>query len=154
MSVLDRAMASDAIARVSPYIESLFSGPAKRTHLHVVVGTRTDDGQVTYLASRSFGERSEWEHAYDDIADGKLAISARTGLSSREVQLMRPELLEEDDVMFWGSVVVGNIVVACSGVQPWFDEAIAYALAYLCRALVQNSLERIKEEARGDTYNS
>jgi hypothetical protein len=156
MSVLDRSMAAVGVRVVSALVRALFRGPAKRQHGHLIAGVRKDDGSAsTVLIEKSFGRRG-WAHRYDNIARKKFGISVRTGLSSREVQQMRPDLLEVDDTIYWGSAVVGNIVVAFSGIQPWFDEAISYALAYLLRALIQDRLEELKAsalEADADLYD-
>ncbi len=156
VSQLTYDIAERAIEFVSPYIRLLMeTGVAKRNDLNVVVALRhPSPAGYTVMAEKSFGDPDNWEHPYDKIAYGKTDISARTGLTSREVQLMRPELLERHDVMFWGNAVLGDIIVSCSGVQPWFDEAIANAIAWLCRALIQQDLEDHKANADGDRYDS
>jgi len=44
--------------------------------------------------------------------------------------------------------------VACSGVEAYFDEAIANMVAGWCRALIQHELEQRRASAMGDTYDS
>jgi hypothetical protein len=152
-------IAEQAIDLATPLIDGLMgSGVAKRQHLAVVVALRHADAtaEVEYktLAYQWYGERSEWEYEYDQIAFKKTDISARTGLTSRQVQAMQPELLEETDVMFWGNAVLGDIIVSCSGVQPWFDEAISNAIAWLCKALIQEEVERRRKYNSGNTYDA
>jgi hypothetical protein len=60
---------------------------------------------------------------------------------------MRPELLEMKDVVYWGSVIQGDIIVAGSGVQAFLDEAIAKSTLAICLALIQQKLEALKQAA-------
>jgi hypothetical protein len=150
-------MAERAISLAAPSIRRVLSEDAKRPHLHVIVGIRDPAGPYwSRLAERSFGDVDAWEHEYDAIAGGKFDLSGRTGLDSRVVQLTRPDLLEPGDIMFWGSVVRGTIVVAGSGVESYFDEAFAESIAGYCRALIQHELERLRKAAElvgGDRYD-
>ena len=151
--ILDQKMAEKAINLAVPSIELALQQVAKRVAMHVIVGTRELDGSGwNELATRSFG--NEWEIEFDIIAQGKFNISGRTGLDSRMVQLTMPELIDPEDVLYWGSVVRGTIVVACSGVEAYFDEAIANMVAGWCRALIQHELEQRRASAMGDTYDS
>ncbi len=158
MSLLTKEIAKEAIDLATPLILGLMDGDVtNRDDLHVVVAVNDDTpspNEYELMAERSFGEPYRWDHNYADIARGKTMITARTGLTSRQVQLMQPELLVDGDVMFWGNTLLGNIIVSCSGVQPWFDEAISNTIAWLCRALIQERMEALKADAEGDTYDS
>ena len=104
-----------------------------RKHLHVVVLDPcipyTEGAELPILFEYSIGNRVDWEcwhnKTFDDFARGKALISWRTGLSSREVVLMKPHLLRPGDVNLYGSAVVGGVVTGVSGVQPFFDEMFA-----------------------------
>jgi hypothetical protein len=153
MLVLDEKLALKAIELAGvPVAQALFKGPANRSHGQLIVGVRDVDGTGSVLATRTFGLPQDWQYPFDAIAEGKFNITVRTGLPSREVQFLHPELIEADDVIYYGSAIVGNIVVAYSGIQAYFDEVIAYAVAYMLRALVQNELET-RKQAGGDTYS-
>lgn len=131
---LTEAVANRAIDLAVPFIKGLIKDDlAKRRNCHIVVLNR---GEISfgspygdmYLAERSFGNRAKWEHPYDDIACNKAHVSNRTGLSTREVQMMRQDLLEPGDTVYFGSVVLGDIVVACSGFDAEVDELIAMTI--------------------------
>lgn len=141
--------AGRAIELSLPVIHELAAtGVIVRRDLHIVVGYREEDYLERYV-ERSLGDPAKWEYPYDKIAHGKAVLSARTGLSSREVQLVRPDLLEPGDIMYWGSVVSGNLVVACSGVQPHFDETIARIIVALyCGLLDEEVAERRMDESQ------
>ena len=118
------------IAFVLPGIANAMQNDnVKRKHLHVVALNPTvpysADADLPVLFEYSIGERSEWEWQYDKYARSKALISWRTGLSSREVLLTKPHLLCTGDVRLWGSAIVGGVVSAASGVQPFFDEMFA-----------------------------
>ena len=108
-------------------------GHVNRKHLHVVVLTPgisyMDSTALPILFEYSIGNRSEWQKwdgkTFDDFARAKALISWRTGLSSREVVLTKPQLLLPGDTRLWGSSVYGGVVSAASGVQPFFDEMFA-----------------------------
>lgn len=146
-----------AIDLATPLINNLMSeGVVTRRDLHIVVARRVlsiqeEDFQI--LVEKSFGG-SEWTAEYDVIARLKARLSARTGLSSREAQLMHPELLQEEDVMYWGSAIRGNLIVACSGVQPWYDEAISNIVLWLCLAHAQEKAEAKRGAVKGFTFDS
>lgn len=158
-SNLSKAIASQAVDLATPTVIALMdSGVAKRHHLCIVVATRGigpgNGHSYTVKASRKFGDPDEWENPYEEIALGKTAITARTGLSSRQVQLMQPELLLDYDVCYWGNTILGNIIVSCSGIQPWLDEAVSNTVAWLCRALIQERMDGLASAASGHSYAS
>ncbi len=158
MYAFNPLLAKHALAIATPFVDSILgSSVAKRQHMHIIIGrhdTTTTPWSWTQLAERSWGSPDEWEHNYAAIALAKGNLTARTGMSSRHVQLMQPELLELEDIMFWGSTILGNIIVAPSGIQSWFDEVIANAVAWTCRGLIQNGLEEVLAipERTSNTY--
>ena len=135
-------LAKKAIDLASPSIKETLNLVAKRFAGHLRVSSRVD-GEWTTLATRDFGDPSVWEGDYKRHATGKETISQRTGLSSREVQLLYPELLEPGDTVYYGSVVSpgGTIVVAFSGVEAYFDEMFAKLVLAAILALIQHTLE-------------
>lgn len=150
MAVFGKSHAELALNLICPLVEEfLVMKWIRRKDFHLIISRRESNG-YTILVERSFGDIDECLKKYGPIAEGKTEISARTGLSSREVQLMRPDLLEEDDVLFWGSAIEGDIIVAGSGVQPWVDEAISKSCLAICMALTQESFEKAKETAVRD----
>lgn len=146
-----------AIAVMRPSIELMMAHClVKRTHLYIMVAEIAPEFSSGYIlrAYESFGYPSDWEHPYDEIARGKTRISARTGLSSREVHTMRPHLLVPGDVKYWGNAIGPPFIVSCSGVEPWFDEAISNAVLGLCKALTQRRVERMRAADGSDFFGS
>lgn len=159
MTMFTEEDADKAILLVSPLIVKLLEeeGWIKRDQFHLIISRREPDGQYVILAEKSFGHSQECEEEsgirFKPIAEGKTAITAATGLSSREVQLMRPDLLEAGDVIYWGSVIQGDIIVAGSGVQPWIDEAISKSCLAICMALLQERVETLKKDAADEVLS-
>lgn len=112
-----------------------------RRHLHVVAlkpdTPFVEGAKLPVLFEYSIGDKSEWEHwdgrTFDDFARGKAALTWRTGLSSREVVLTKPQLLRKGDCALWGSAIIDGVIVGVSGVQPFFDEMFA---RMTCAALI------------------
>ncbi len=157
MSVFSERDAEQAIDLVTPLVEGfLEQGWIRRQDFHLIISRRLDDGSFEVLAEKSFGDKGACAK-YAAIAEGKTSISSSTGLSSREVQLMKPYLLQTNDVLYWGSAIEGDIIVAGSGVQPWVDEAIAKSCLAICMALIQQTFDGLKvmaEGAGGTHYDS
>jgi len=142
-----------AFRMAEPSIQLTLAETAKRVAGHLRVTARSyDKSRWVLLATRDYGSRAKWEHDYPGHATAKEAISQRTGKSTREVQLMHPEMLEAGDTVYYGSVVSpdGSIVVAFSGVEAWFDEMFASWVLTAILALIQHELER--QRAAGNEY--
>ena len=83
----------------------------------------------------SFG-KEEWTHKFDDIARCKALQLWHERNDDRTD--CRPLLLFPGDTPFWGGVKRHGIVVACSGVQPWFDKMISGMVADMIDAYAYN----------------
>jgi hypothetical protein len=149
MSLVTGAIAQEAIRLGTPTIEELLKRYGTGHDLYLLAARRNSDGTHQELAEKFFGSIEVCEATYKPIAHGKASISASTGLSSREVQLMRPELIEPGDVIYWGSVIQGDIIVSASGVQAFNDEAIATIVMTLIMALLQYIIERERKTVLG-----
>lgn len=79
---------------------------------------------------------------YERIAVEKAKVSWETGLSSRKVQQDAPFLYREGMTKWGGSVVENGLIVAFSGVQAVFDEAIAGTMLRWVVALCQDEMTR------------
>lgn len=97
------------------------------------------------LYEHAVGDRSKWDADYAAFARAKARISWNTGLDSHVVQTQRAHLLEPDDTILWGSVVVDGIVVGVSGANAYYDEAFAGTVAMCLRALVKDAREHYRE---------
>jgi hypothetical protein len=140
-------IADQAIQLATPSIRAALSGTAKRYAGHLRVSYRLD-GRWAPAETADFGDRFKWEHDYERYATSKEEISQRTGKSTREVQYLHPEQLEPGDTIYFGSVVSddGNIVVAFSGFEAYFDEMFAKWVLAICLALIEHSLSLVKTE--------
>lgn len=117
-------------AFVLPSIMSAIDGGhVKRPHLHVValmpgVPYNAND-PVPAFFEYQIGDPAEWEWPYEAYACGKARVTWRTGLSSRDVLMTKPHLMEAGDPRYWGSAIIDGVIVGVSGVQPHFDEMFA-----------------------------
>lgn len=138
----------------------------KREHFHIVVlvpGKGEDREKGFYehpnyllapvcLYELSVGEKSEWEHDYSYIARSK-AHQLWTDRNS-DRPMVTPHLLFSGDTPYWGGVKRRGIVVACSGVQPWFDQMISGIVADVLVALAHDAYENDEERKKGVDFLS
>ncbi len=137
---LTRGVAESAIVAA---VDMTFRAiPVKREMLHVVVLVPAmdfvSDSWPNYplkphcIAQMSFGDKAQWPHKFDEIAQCK-SLQLWHDRNNGGTDIM-PHLLILDDTPFWGGVKRDGIVVACSGVQPWFDRMISGITADICIA--------------------
>lgn len=145
--ILTPSLVREAYAVVVPQIVTILKERAKREHLAIVV-TATDaimerDPDKSfkddcYLVT-NLGDKADWEHDYEAVALSKAEKSVRTGKATAELE---PHYLVDNDTVYWGSVVIDDIVVACSGVEAYYDEMfsgwIATAVKALCKEKFAN----------------
>ncbi len=117
-------------AFVLPGIMSAIAGEhIKRPHLHVVAlkpGVKYNHTEhLPVLFEHQVGNPAEWQWPYNEYACGKALITWRTGLSSRDVIMTKPQLMEPGDPRYWGSAIIDGVIVGVSGVEPHFDEMFA-----------------------------
>ena len=144
--LLSSERAKQAIDMVLPAIrEAMESDLLKRRHLHIVIMNpatpphMVENGEEAILCEYSLGLPAKWENDYKSIARAKAIASWRTGQPTHALRETMPYLMvaneEHADSPYFGSAVLLGMVVAASGVQPWFDEWISYMVAAACRAL-------------------
>jgi hypothetical protein len=61
----------------------------------------------------------------------------------------KPHLLFSGDTPFWGGVKRDGIVVACSGVQPYFDRMISGMVADICIAYAYHAWATSRDKEKG-----
>jgi hypothetical protein len=83
--------------------------------------------------------RERWDVDYAAFARAKAATAWRTGHDGTWLLDRGVATLRAGDSLLRGSAVLDGIVVAVSGAQPWYDEAIALTVAAWLRAV---ALER------------
>jgi len=129
-------IARQAVELVKPSIETLFNR-TNRKELHIVImDPRVKPWESSFdeaiLYQESIVNSEKWEHPFDDFARNKAEQAWRHSQANIITQTRHPSSLREGDLPFYGSFVYGNIVVACSGVEQWFDMLISgwIALAF------------------------
>ena len=133
-------IAQQAIELVKPSITTLFAR-TNRQVLHIVImDPRIKPWEADFndaiLYQESIGETTTWEHPFDEFARNKAEQAWRNTQPNIVAQTMHPSSLKEGDLPFYGTFVYGNIVVATSGVEQWFDMLVsgwvALAFEQLC----------------------
>ena len=129
-------VAREAVALVKPSIVELFKR-TKRSELHIVImDPRLKPWESSFgdaiLYQEPIRSSAPWESPYDELARKKAEQAWRERQPNVVLQTSHPSSLREDDIRFYGSFVYGNVVVACSGVEEWFDMLISgwIALAF------------------------
>lgn len=109
----------------------LVGGLVKRPHLAVVVADATADSYEDAILYSGFynPEEQEPQYSFQNFAEMKAEVSWRTGLSTRVVVQLHPEMLQNGDIRYAGAIVYGGFVVAVSGLDDFDDEAIALQIA-------------------------
>ena len=145
---MDKSIADLALDMASPMIDGLIEFEViNRGELCVIVGIRDQNGQLDVLSTKRVGDRQDWQEDYEKIAYFKARKMAETGLNSREAVLLHPALTSSGDGIHWGGVTRDNVIVACSGVQPYFDEAISQAVLSLCLAIIEDKVVHSRQAA-------
>lgn len=150
------AIAKDAVELTIPSIQKLFER-TNRQELHIVImnpqlkpwETSFDDA---VLYETSLGTPESWSTPFDQLARKKAQQAWRESTSNIQLQTQHPASLREDDVLFYGSFVYGNIVVACSGVEQWYDMLISGWIALAIEQLTMHEYQTIKLKNPTQTY--
>lgn len=146
--ILTPALVREAVQMVRPLIDEMLTTETKRPHLAVVVtGTAAIidyDPEITFAENCLFvggiGNKELWEHDFIEIALSKAEKSVRTGAPTG---ILEPHYLRTGDTLFWGSDVLDDIVTACSGVEPFYDEMFSCWINAAVRALCKKKLAEL-----------
>jgi len=151
-----KQLAIDAIELVTPAIDNLFN-QTNRKELHIVImdpqlkpWESSFEGAILHEAS--LGKPNEWTIPFDQLARKKAQQAWREGSANINSQMVHPTSLRKEDVLFYGSFVYGNIVVACSGVQQWFDMLVSGWIAVAIEQLAMHEYQTQKVENPTQTY--
>ena len=141
MTLLTQEMVEDTMGFGVKILNILFEdGTISKPEAFISISMIDDKRALNYkeLAYRLIGDSDKWLYPYDEIARGKTKLSARTGLSARQVIDHHPELLCPSDVKYWGNTIVGNIIVSCSCCEHGsVDTIVTDAVAAKCLSLIQ-----------------
>ena len=140
-----QSMLSRPMCHVVVWVPSMPSGQADNT----------TNGPKSELAphclyERSVGEVAQWPRDFAAIARSK-ALQLWQDRNDNGTDVM-PHLLFPGDVAFWGGVKRHGIVVACSGVQAYFDRMIAGIIADLCVGLAYHAWMTSREKKEGSLF--
>jgi len=122
-------LAQDAVALVKPSIEKLFER-TNRQELHIVImDPRLKPWESSFedaiLYEESIQTLDEWEFPFNEFARNKANQAWRAGQANLATQSLHPSSMREGDLGFYGTFVYGDVVVACSGVEQWYDMMMA-----------------------------
>ncbi|PKF63305.1 hypothetical protein CW745_00160 [Psychromonas sp. psych-6C06] len=146
--ITHKQLAIDAIKLVTPAIERLFE-QTNRKELHIVVMNPTlkpweSSFDEAILYEISLGKPKTWTIPFDQLARKKAQQAWRDGSANVNHQSIHPTSLREGDLLFYGSFVYGNIVVACSGVEQWFDMLVSGWVAVAIEQLAMHDYQTNK----------
>lgn len=147
-----RGRAAEALARVLPMIEQAVTDPAVSGmgYLAIVVlapmpaadQARFDDAVVL---EHAIGDRSAWDADYLAFARAKARVCWEHGQDGRTLLQTMPQRVRPGDSLLIGAVYLDGLVVSVSGAHPWYDEAFAWSLATMIRALAHRDLATLAQ---------
>ena len=146
----------DAIDIVKPSIEKLFER-TNRKELHIVVMNPhlkpwEASLEDAILYEESLGNPGNWTIKFDHLARKKAQQAWRESTSNLTLHSQHPSSLRDEDLLFYGSFVYGNVVVACSGVQQWYDMLISGWIAVAIEQLTMHEYQTEKAENPTKSY--
>lgn len=146
---INQQTARRAIELVRPLIESGLRDPALigSGFLYIVImdpgltpGKRAFEEAI--LHEHAFGDRERWDADYAAFARAKAKSSWLSGMDSRHLQHVSPQLLHTGDALLPGGIWLEGIVVGVSGAFPCYDETYAGTIACFLRALAREARTR------------
>lgn len=143
MSVLlTRSDVEGVVRALRPSIELFLERFAKRQDLAILVLDPASANEPVPLYSLNLGNPDDWEYNYEYYAAGKAAVCLREKCDSDRVKSERPFRYQPGDPPYAGGVYVEGLVVACSGVEGYFDQMIAHWIAAGCRAIATHRFQK------------
>jgi hypothetical protein len=151
-----RELHEQAYALCKPAIDLLLEQYAKRKHYHIVVmDPRKKPWESSFrdavLAEFSEG-KDEWAHDYRKIARSKAEQAWRNQQANIITQMLAPATLRSGDTFYYGSFEYHGVIVACSGVEPYFDMLISGWIALAYQQLAQHYVETHKKAYPNEDY--
>ncbi|WP_413699841.1 hypothetical protein ACLKMH_21165 [Psychromonas sp. KJ10-10] len=141
-------IAKDAVELTLPAIHKLFER-SNRKELHIVImNPQLKPWEASFedaiLYETSLGTPESWTIPFDQFARKKAKQAWRESMANIEVQNLHPSSLRDDDILFYGSFVYGNVVVACSGVEQWYDMLVSGWIALAIEQLTIHEYQTTK----------
>lgn len=144
-----KSIAESAISLLEPSIAKLLSENAKRTDMHIVVmDPSKKPWEVSFeeaiLLEKSLSDKCQWELPFDDFARAKARQAWRDGSDNARKQMLGPATLTTGDIVHYGSFEYQGVIVAASGVEPWFDLLVSGWVALAIQQLAQDDYQKFK----------
>lgn len=145
-----------AVALAEPMIQAVLAQPSmcgSGVVALVVMDPGLGPGAAGFdeavLHTAHFGRPiAQWDADYLGFARAKARTSWRLGASGVTVHAGLAHRLCEGDSLLHGAVVLDGIVVAVSGAESWYDEAIATTVAASLRAVAREGHARASAARR------
>ena len=125
---------------VLPMVEQAWGTAITNKLAGTIVVLDPYNGQVLFQCRVRVDHRDA--EKYDQIALAKATVSWETGLPSRQVQQDAPHLFLPGMTKWGGSAIEHKLVVAFSGVQAVYDEAIAASMLAWIIALCRHEMTK------------
>lgn len=103
------------------------------------------------LHEQGVGNAADWEYPFDEIARCK-ALQLWQGRNDDGQTDSNAHLLFPNDTPYWGGVKRHGLVVAFSGVQPWFDQMISGMTADMLKAVGREAFEMSDDKTEGRSF--
>jgi hypothetical protein len=147
--LVTEALAREAVACARPLFERAVQthdfGESNAAHA-VVMRPGSRPGGMSFeeaiLYEESFGDVARWDADYAGFARAKAKVAWCAQLDSQKVRDAAPQLLATGDTLLGGGVHIDGMTIAVSGMQAWFDEALAASVAWFLRALAKREVAR------------
>jgi hypothetical protein len=135
----------NAFNAIEPLVRAVAQWPEVNAAAYVVVVAQPGHALRQLVVADL--PKDQWPAPFDDVARGKAALTARTGMPSRTVLQNRLDLLQPGDPCWFGSAIdpASGLVVAASGGPEDMDELIAQTVLDLIRT---PAVLRARDEAQ------
>ena len=141
------ALAREAVACVRTLFERAVAtedfGESHAAHVVVMQPGSTPHEapfESSILYEESFGDVPRWDVDYSVYARAKAKVAWTTQRDSQCARDDAPHLLHGGDTVLGGAIHRDGLTVAVSGMQAWFDEALASSVAAFLRALAKREV--------------
>jgi hypothetical protein len=143
-----RELHDQVMALVKPSIDALLRKYAIRKHYHIVImDPRKKPWEGSFedaiLAEFSQG-MGDWEYDYKKFARSKAKQSWRNQQANIITQTLAPATLLSGDALYFGSFEYYGMIVACSGIESYFDMLISGWIALAYQQLSQHYIAKHK----------
>jgi hypothetical protein len=145
--LVNAQLAQEAVACARPLFDRAVQTQdfGESSAAHVVVmrpGSSPRDSafEQAILYEESFGDVPRWDADYAGFARAKARLAWTMQRDSQLVRDVAPHLLTTGDTLLGGGVYIDGMTVAVSGMQAWFDEALAASVAWFLRALAKREV--------------